>query len=127
MRQLNNKKFDTKEGASASLSEIVSSQFAPSVSQKDEKMQLEIRNSTFEVLFDHILHYEFPNNWDCFETDDQSINPLVIFKVEYKSDWKKLLKLCKSFVKNSNDTFFLEREAIQGFIYLYKMTVSGGK
>tara|TARA_Y100000592_G_C5234335_1_gene205366 strand:- start:82 stop:426 length:345 start_codon:yes stop_codon:yes gene_type:complete len=41
MRQLNNNKFDTKEGASASLSEIVSSQFAPSVSQKDEnKMQL---------------------------------------------------------------------------------------
>ena len=37
MRQLNNNKFDTKEGASASLSEIVSSQFAPSVSQKDEK------------------------------------------------------------------------------------------
>jgi len=36
MRQLNNKQFDTKEGASASLSEIVSSQLAPSVSQKDE-------------------------------------------------------------------------------------------
>lgn len=39
MRQLNNKQFDTKEGASASLSEIVSSQFAPSVSQKDEIMR----------------------------------------------------------------------------------------
>ena len=90
-------------------------------------MQLEIRNSTFEVLFDHILQYEFPNNWDCFETDDQSINPLVIFKVEYKSDWKKLLKLCKSFVKNSNDVFCLERGSIQEFIYLYEMTVKGGK
>tara|TARA_R100000084_G_C4636745_1_gene141386 strand:- start:369 stop:752 length:384 start_codon:yes stop_codon:yes gene_type:complete len=127
MRQLNNKQFDTKEGASASLSELSHPQLAPSVSQKDEIMQLEIRNSTFEVLFDHILQYEFPNNWDCFETDDQSINPLVIFKVEYKSDWKKLLKLCKSFVKNSNDVFCLERGAIQGFIYLYEMTVKGGK
>lgn len=39
MRQLNNKQFDTKEGASASHSEIVSSQLAPSVSQKDEKMK----------------------------------------------------------------------------------------
>ncbi len=36
MRQLNNIHFDTKEGASGCLAEIVSSQFAPSVSQKDE-------------------------------------------------------------------------------------------
>ena len=69
MRQLNNKQFDTKEGASASHSELSHPQLAPSVSQKDEIMQLEIRNSTFEVLFDHILQYEFPNNWDCFETE----------------------------------------------------------
>tara|TARA_R100000900_G_scaffold113642_1_gene88659 strand:- start:880 stop:993 length:114 start_codon:yes stop_codon:yes gene_type:complete len=37
MRQLNNKQFDTKEGASASLSELSHPQLAPSVSQKDEK------------------------------------------------------------------------------------------
>jgi len=36
MRQLNNKHFDTIEGASALPGEIVSSQFAPSVSKKDE-------------------------------------------------------------------------------------------
>ena len=39
MRQLNNKQFDTKEGASASLSELSHPQLAPSVSQKDEKMK----------------------------------------------------------------------------------------
>ena len=38
MRQLNNKQFDTKEGASASLSELSHPQLAPSVSQKDENM-----------------------------------------------------------------------------------------
>ena len=37
MRQLNNKQFDTKEGASASHSELSHPQLAPSVSQKDEK------------------------------------------------------------------------------------------
>ena len=36
MRQLNSKHFDTIEGASAHQGEIVSSQFAPSVSKKDE-------------------------------------------------------------------------------------------
>ena len=40
MRQLKNKHLDTTEGASALPGEIVSSQFAPSVSQKDEKMNL---------------------------------------------------------------------------------------
>ena len=44
MRQLNNKHFDTIEGASALPGEIVSSQFAPSVSQKDEKMTKEQRD-----------------------------------------------------------------------------------
>jgi len=39
MRQLNNKQFDTKEGASASLSELSHPQLAPSVSQKDEIMK----------------------------------------------------------------------------------------
>lgn len=39
MRQLNNKQFDTKEGASASHSELSHPQLAPSVSQKDEIMK----------------------------------------------------------------------------------------
>ena len=39
MRKLNNKQFDTKEGASASHSELSHPQLAPSVSQKDENMK----------------------------------------------------------------------------------------
>lgn len=83
-------------------------------------MKLEIRNSTFEVLFEKILR-RFPHNWDCFETDDQAKNPLVVFEVHKKKDWSKLLKLCKEFVNSSNNTYCLERGAIKGFIYLYEM------
>lgn len=50
MRQLNNNKFDTKEGASASLSEIVSSQFAPSVSQKDENQMKITEQLVIDVM-----------------------------------------------------------------------------
>jgi F420-0:gamma-glutamyl ligase len=50
MRQLNNKQFDTKEGASASLSEIVSSQFAPSVSQKDENQMKITEQLAIDVM-----------------------------------------------------------------------------
>jgi hypothetical protein len=50
MRQLNNNKFDTKEGASASLSEIVSSQFAPSVSQKDENQMKITEQLAIDVM-----------------------------------------------------------------------------
>ncbi len=45
MRQLNNIHFDTIEGASAHQGEIVSSQLAPSVSQKDEKMMLTLEKN----------------------------------------------------------------------------------
>tara|TARA_X000001388_G_C2196989_1_gene109746 strand:- start:300 stop:578 length:279 start_codon:yes stop_codon:yes gene_type:complete len=41
MRQLNNKHFDTKEGASALPGKLSHPQFAPSVSQKDEIMNQE--------------------------------------------------------------------------------------
>ena len=50
MRQLNNIHFDTKEGASGCLAEIVSSQFAPSVSQKDEIMTKQQRDLLIELV-----------------------------------------------------------------------------
>ena len=49
MRQLNNKHFDTIEGASAHQGEIVSSQFAPSVSKKDEN-QMHKRNTIIKEM-----------------------------------------------------------------------------
>ena len=45
MRQLNNKQFDTKEGASASHSELSHPHLAPSVSQKDDIMILTLKNN----------------------------------------------------------------------------------
>lgn len=125
MRQLNNKQFDTKEGASASLSEIVSSQLAPSVSQKDDKMQLIITSSVFDDLFENILR-RFPYNWDCFETNDKAEDPFVVFKVQNKKDCKKLIKLCKSFVNDTNN-FWMDRATIRGIIYIYELKTKGGK
>jgi len=45
MRQLNNKHFDTKEGASVLPGKLSHPQLAPSVSQKDEKMILTLNNN----------------------------------------------------------------------------------
>ena len=89
-------------------------------------MNLKIRNSTFEVLFENILR-RFPQNWDCFETNDKAKNPLVVFQVHRKKDWIKLIKLCKAFVNSSNDNFCLKRGSIKGFIHLYEMQVKWGK
>ena len=50
MRQLNNKQFDTKEGASASLSELSHPQLAPSVSQKDEQMTYKEAKNTNNIV-----------------------------------------------------------------------------
>jgi len=52
MRQLNNKHFDTKEGASALPGKLSHPQLAPSVSQKDEKMKKVIKKETNANFFD---------------------------------------------------------------------------
>ena len=85
-------------------------------------MKLEIRSSTFKVLFDNIL-CQFPHSWDCFYTNDKAKNPIVIFQVKKKKNCKKLLKLCKEFVNNSNDNFCLKRGAIKGFIISYNFYI----
>ncbi len=69
MRQLNNKQFDTKEGASASLSELSHPQLAPSVSQKDEIMnqvQLKVQK-TINNWFDSKNKVIMNLNLDYFE------------------------------------------------------------
>ena len=50
MRQLNNKQFDTKEGASASHSELSHPQLAPSVSQKDENFMKITEQVAIDVM-----------------------------------------------------------------------------
>ena len=49
MRQLNNKHFDTKEGASALPGKLSHPQLAPSVSQKDEIMNQDQKDLILEL------------------------------------------------------------------------------
>ena len=65
MRQLNNIHFDTKEGASGCLAEIVSSQFAPSVSQKDENQMNQVQLKVQKTI----------NKW--FETKNKNIQESI--------------------------------------------------
>jgi len=62
------------------------------------KKEIKIRNSGFENLFKHILSVSFAEDWEMIPTDDNSINPLVIFKT---NKWEKLHLLVKSFVNNN--------------------------
>lgn len=81
MRQLNNKQFDTKEGASASLSELSHPQLAPSVSQKDEKMnqvQLKVQKTI--------------NNWFDLK------NKEILKAIEIDSELEGLLKPYKNLI-----------------------------
>ena len=73
MRQLNNIHFDTIEGASAHQGEIVSSQLAPSVSQKDEnKMEIKLedkvllKKSDYENMLSLLVRTQFviTNSYD---------------------------------------------------------------
>ena len=55
-------------------------------------MKLKIRKSTFETLFRNVLFEKFCETWSMKQTNDDSINPLVVFKTKKVN---KLLKLCK--------------------------------
>ena len=59
MRQLNNKQFDTIQGASAIHGEIVSSQFSPLECQKDEKMRQDIIDSINRMDNDSLIDVAF--------------------------------------------------------------------
>ena len=60
-------------------------------------MKLKIRKSKFEALFKNVLSVNFCETWSMKQTDDDSINPLVIFKTKKVN---QLLKLCKEYVSN---------------------------
>ena len=81
-------------------------------------MEIKIRKSTFDVLYKNILTVNYVENWELFETNDKSKNPLVVLNTKKT---KKLIKLCKRFVNNSNDIFDLEIGAIKGFIIYLEM------
>lgn len=63
-------------------------------------MKIEIRKTTFDSLFKNILSVRFAETWNQYNTNDYSVNPLVVFET---AKWDKLLKLLKEFI-DSNKT-----------------------
>ena len=59
------------------------------------KQEIKMRNESFKNLFSNILSVNFAEDWECVETNDDSVNPLVIFRTR---KWRKLHNLVKSFV-----------------------------
>ena len=60
--------------------------------------KIKIRKSQFDSLFKDILSKNFAETWNQYETDDDEINPLVIFET---AKWNKLRKLLKKFIDNN--------------------------
>ena len=86
-------------------------------------MKLKIRKSTFETLFRNVLFEKFCETWSMKQTNDDSINPLVVFKTKIVN---KLLKLCKEYVSNYShlpvdDNFPLHVGKIKGLIIQVEM------
>ena len=57
---------------------------------------IKIRESAFDNLWSYVLNVNFTyKDWEMFGTDDDSLNPLVIFKTR---KWDKLVDSIQSFV-----------------------------
>lgn len=117
MRHLINKHYDTTGGLLGHPTNV-SSHPKPPVSKEDETMKQTIRKSTFDALYKNILTVNFAENWELLETNNKAKNPLMMFKTDNSA---KLIKLCKSFVNNSNDIYDIEVGAIKGFIISFEM------
>jgi len=75
------------------------------------------RKTTFECLFKNILSVNYAENWNCFDTKDKAVNPLVKFETK---KWNKLILLCKDFVNKNTDIYNIEAGMIKGFMYKYE-------
>jgi len=86
---------------------------------------LQTRKTTFECLFKNILSVNYVENWNCFDTEDKAVNPIVIFETK---KWNKLISLCKDFVNKNTDIYNIEVGMIKGFIHKYEAeNFKGGK
>ena len=63
---------------------------------------IEIRKTTFDSLFKHILKKGFCETWNQYETDDKSPNPLVVFET---SQWTELRDKLKDFIDKNSRVF----------------------
>ena len=91
-------------------------------------MKLYIRNTTFDNLFKNILSINFEETWEWLETNDNSVNPLVVFKTKKTN---KLHKLIKQFVnknrKESYDENTTKKDLIVGSLIglMYQIEMEG--
>ena len=87
-------------------------------------MKLKIRKSSFDTLYNNVLSINFPETWDCYETNDNSKNPLIVFETK---KWNKLIKLCKKFINKPHSIYDLEVGSIKEIIYQYEGKTKWGK
>ena len=91
-------------------------------------MKLYIRKTTFDNLYKNILSINFAETWECLETNDNSVNPLVVFKTKKTN---KLHKLIKQFVnknrKESYDENTTKKDLIVGSLIglMYQIEMEG--
>ena len=88
-------------------------------------MKINIRKSTFEVIFKNVLTVCHCKKWEMYETDDKSKNPLITLQI---SKPKTLFKQIENWInKNRNFEFInasdlsqehLEIGAMIGFSHL---------
>ena len=65
--------------------------------------EIQIREISFNNLFENILSVNYTENWGMYETNDKSKNPLVVFKTK---KWDKLLDLIQTWLdKNQTKEF----------------------
>jgi hypothetical protein len=116
MRQLNNKHFDTIEGASALPGEIVSSQFAPSVSQKDENQMVYLKGT------DWIRHYCAPSGGAYYKIID-GVRVDIQRRETYTSRNHRYYKRCYRVVARKDNGYLGQRNTFKKAMEL----AEGGK
>lgn len=114
MRQLNNKHFDTIEGASALPGEIVSSQFAPSVSKKDENQmkkqypyQILLEGRPYSAELEFQMSQDGSDWWEKM-TPEQAIQEVEEIRDRYSegSGWvhyEEILEGSKTAIQERNE------------------------
>ena len=63
---------------------------------------IKIRETSFKNMFENILSINYTEDWEMIPTDDDSENPLVVFKT---TKWKKLYQLIKDFTDKNGKEF----------------------
>jgi len=116
MRQLNNKQFDTKEGASASLSELSHPQLAPSVSQKDENQMVYLKGT------DWIRHNCAPHGGAYYKIVN-GVRVDIYRKESYTSRKNNTYKRCYRVVVRKENGYLGQRKSFKDAMKL----AEGGK